>query len=349
MMKLFYTIVIVSVLFTTSCSRLPDAISGATSHSANAGNSLYYKQPSVPLKAGNLEISGEIKNPGAVIFKNLYLREIIVKEAIVNENKENEFQGAYRYIGYSLLDILNLYPLDKKNAEQFKPQTDLYIVIRNQAGERVVFSWSEIFHTSIPHQIILATESAPIVPYRKEVKYPVSSTWKIVSSNDLYAFRNLEKPVSISVNSFDKKYFEINRELSSSHSDTVKVFYEEMLLKDILPEPSDNITYHTHFYGMGMGYHPTDRFSGKSLPALLKTEIDHTDKQSSAEALVCFTGIDGYRAIFSFSEIFNRADQLFPILAISQTEGGYYRMFHPADFYADRSVKSLKEIFFFYP
>ncbi|MFW5758861.1 MAG: hypothetical protein ACOCYO_09280 [Bacteroidota bacterium] len=59
--------------------------------------------------------------------------------------------------------------------------------------------------------------------------------------------------------------------------------------------------------------------------------------------------MDSYRAIYSFSELFNRTDQVFPILAVPDDpmDGGFYRIFHPSEFYADRSVKSVKEMYLF--
>ncbi|MFO7998755.1 MAG: hypothetical protein R6U86_07220, partial [Bacteroidales bacterium] len=109
------------------------------------------------------------------------------------------------------------------------------------------------------------------------------------------------------------------------------------------------LRYHSSFYGMGMGHHGTKFFEGPRLDVMLNKEEAFADARWNRHGLVCFAGLDGYRAVYSYSELFNRADQVFPILAVPEDpmDGGHYRIFHPSDFYADRSVKSVAEIFFF--
>jgi hypothetical protein len=88
---------------------------------------------------------------------------------------------------------------------------------------------------------------------------------------------------------------------------------------------------------------------GPELNEFMEGQVDLFDEHWNGRGLVCFAGIDGYRAVYSFSELFNRLDQVMPILAISDNieKEGYFRIFHPSSFYADRSVKSLSEIYLF--
>lgn len=180
-------------------TRHTDALSGASiPYSSTEGNSAYYSSPVKVLKQGTLEINGEVLKPGKVDFAGLPKREVVVKEALAD--KENiSFRGAFRYSGYSLLDILQPFILQKANKEVFRPEIDAYIKVTNRKGESVVFSWSEIYHTATPHRIIVATEAAPVEPHRKEVNYDAGKTWKLIAGGDLYAFRYLEDPVSIAV------------------------------------------------------------------------------------------------------------------------------------------------------
>jgi hypothetical protein len=346
------------LMFTSiSCNLLPDAladaISGATKAMSTYGNSMFHQTNEVSLKTGELKIEGEVKSPGTVNLDNHYKREVFIKEALYDETTDINFIGAYRYRGYSLFDLLHPFNLQKKNSETFRPAIDLYIVIENASGESVSFSWSEIFHTINPHQIIIATEVAPIVPYRKEVNYETGDTWKVMAANDLFAFRTLIDPTKITVHSFDKKEYAINRELDPLYSTEVKVYHHEELITTLFrtEETKDFVRYHSSFYGMGMGYHQVDFFQGPLLKNMLEEHIRLFDPLLTRLGLVCFAGIDGYRAVYSFSELFNRTDQVFPILAVPEDpqNGGYYRIFHPAEFYADRSVKSLAEIYMFMP
>jgi hypothetical protein len=345
-----------------------DAYSGPTKVTSQIGNSLYHQTEIVKLTAGELNVAGEVVEPGKADFSKIYEREVFVKETLLNGNNEPAFTGAYRYSGYSLFDVLNEFKLSKKNAAIFRPEIDVFIRIENDKGESVVFSWSEIFHSLNPHRVIIATSVAPVKPHRKEVNYPVGKTWKIVASNDLYAFRNIENPVKITVISFDKKQYTINRNLETVYSPELKViapltsaagFHDQpdgtSAIRDfefMIPQnssPENRTRYNSTFYGMGMGYHPVPSFEGILLNDALKGKMKLTDRSLISDGLVCFASVDGYRSIFSFSELFNRADQALPILAIidGEADGGYYRIFLPTDFYADRSVKGLSEIYIF--
>jgi hypothetical protein len=334
-----------------SCELIPDAISGATKTMVMDGNSLFHQTAEISLERGTLTIEGEVKNPGEINLDDFYKREVMIKESLYDPEKGIDFIGAYRYRGYSLFDLLHPNNHDKKNADQFRPAIDLYLIIENAAGKNVAFSWSEIFHTNIPHQIIIATEMAPIVPYRKEVDYPVSKSWKVVCGNDLFANRMLENPVKITVRSFDIKEYAIEKGMNPMYSQKVNAIFENGHSFTIGRnyDSTGFRTYYSSFYGMGMGYHEAKHFRGPVLFDLIRDSVNLFDPKWIANGLVCFAGLDGYRAIFSFSELFNRTDQTYPILSIPDNpeDGGFYRIFSPGEFYADRSVKSLSEIYFF--
>ncbi|MDA3942286.1 MAG: hypothetical protein PF694_01960 [Bacteroidetes bacterium] len=341
-----------TLLFSPACSffdQQADAISGATGM-PQGGNSLFHRTEETALSMGEILVRGEVKNNETLDFSKLYKREVIVKESLFDSTGLN-FVGAYRYKGYSLFDMLNTVELAKKNQEAFRPIIDLYVIVRNAAEETAVFSWAEIFLTADPHQILIATESAPIKPYRKEVDYPVADSWKLVSARDLFAFRNIENPTSIEIRSFDQKDFPIIRDMEPLYAENIAVWKQDSLLKTIstIPEDLPIHEYITNFYGMGMGFHPNDGFKGVALSKMLEDIVDVFDPELNRSGLVCFAGADGYRAVYSYSELFNRPDGLSPILDISQQDssGGRFRLFHPEEFYADRSVKALQTIYFF--
>jgi hypothetical protein len=347
-----YLLSIIVILSTTSCKFLSgsiDAITGATDILISDGNSHFHQTEEKSLLTGELQVTGEVERPGSVNLNNHYTREVIIKQAVFDQG--TKFTGAFRYRGYSLFDILHPFIQQKKNAEEFRPATDLYITIENNLGEIVVFSWSEIFHTSILHQVLIASEVAPIVPYRQEVDYETGTNWKVVCATDLYSYRFLENPVRIEVKSFDKRTYLIDRESENLYSPSVNVLFDNGGNFTIEKEErrDDETSYFTTFYGMGMGYHESNIFKGPVLNKFMEGQVDMYDKQWNGRGLVCFAGIDGYRAVYSFSELFNRLDQVMPILAISDNieKEGYFRIFHPSSFYADRSVKSLSEIYLF--
>jgi hypothetical protein len=63
--------------------------------------------------------------------------------------------------------------------------------------------------------------------------------------------------------------------------------------------------------------------------------------------IICLAGKDGYRCAVSYSELFNRNDQQeFLLIRSEPTEdGGLYRIFAACDFFSDRAIKSVSEIY----
>ena len=127
-------------------------------------NNFYDNTEVIPLAMSDLTIEGEIANPGKVDFSVLPQHSVIVKETLLDDAGGDRFVGAYRYDGYSLFDILNERIIKKINSEEFNPIIDLYIEIEGKTGEKVVFSWGEIYYPNNLHKIIIAGSVSRIVP-----------------------------------------------------------------------------------------------------------------------------------------------------------------------------------------
>ena len=189
-------------------------------------NNFYDNEETFVLIPAELEICGEIENPGKVDFSKLTKRTVIVKETLLNKNDSNTFIGAYRYDGYSLFDILHDRKLKKKNAEEFRPIIDVFIEIENNKGEKVVLSWGEIYYPNYLHNIIIATDVMRIVPSKTKDLWPLPAECKLVVGNDLITERNLSSPSRITVRSYPRSYA-VNRELNPLVSNDVKIYHEE--------------------------------------------------------------------------------------------------------------------------
>ncbi len=351
MSRILLALLLISSITLSSCRFMPDAISGATRGYDADGNSFYHRTEETRLKVSDLYVEGEVKNPGKVSHKKYLKREVLYKEATLNSEGKVDFVGAYRYRGYSLFDLLNPFILNKKNAEEFVPATDVYIVIENDKGESVVFSWEEIYLNHTMHQVIIATEQASIEPYKREGNYPKEEVWKVVASADLFAYRQLSNPTRIIVKSFDKKHFPIDRELEEPFSPSVSIVINDELMRTVDANIANVpvLEYSSVFYGMGMGYHDTPTFEGPTLRPLVWEYLQPSFSEWMQNGLVCIVGKDGFRNILSVSELFNRTDQVEPILAIPPAESGrgQYRLYLPSAFYADFSVRNLAELYFF--
>jgi hypothetical protein len=298
---------------------------------------------------GNTKImlDGEIGNPGTIEITGLPLRSLIIKEALLSGDS-NRFTGAYRYDGYSLYDILNHVVLKKKNEAEFPPIIDLYVKVENAKGESVVFSWGEIYYPVHRHEIIIATKVARIVPSKTKELWPLPQDVKIVAGHDLITDRNISNPVKITVLSANQSY-PVNKGMSPLFSADIKVINGENTIGEITPgkETGQTLTYETIFYGRGRGIHSTTPFHGIPLKEYLQNDFKFTD-DNLRSGLFIIASIDGYRVVFTFSEIFNRNDQaeLLVVEDKDNQDGGAFRLFPAADFFSDRAVKAVSEIRF---
>lgn len=315
---------------------------------ADAGdlnNNFYDNTETYRLSGSEIEVGGEVENPGKIDFSKLQKHTVIIKETFLKEDGTDAFSGAYRYDGYSLFDILSNRIVKKKNAAEFKPIIDLYVEIENQKGEKVIISWGEIFYPSSLHNCIIATEVARIVPSKTKDLWPLPTERKLVVGNDLITERNISNPIKITVRSWPKS-IPVNRDLSPLYSDGFNIKYGESLLTAVQENPKLPLqTVHTIFYGRGRGIHSTQPFTGFYLKDLLSKYIP-INKINLQNGLVTIIGKDGYRAVYSYSEIINRNDQseLLLVPCKEEKDGGRFRIFPSGDFFSDRAVKAVSEI-----
>ena len=309
-------------------------------------NNFYDNVETYSLPVKELYVDGEITNPGKVDFSNLPIHSVIVKEALLGSAGGDKFVGAYRYDGYSLFDILDKKILKKANENEFKPIIDLYVEIENDKGEKVVFSWGEIYYPNNLHKILIATKVARIVPSKTKELWTLPVESKIVSAGDLVTERNISSPVKITVRSYAHS-FPVQKGMSPMFSSTIDIFSSSKKIGQIetLPSNLNNVTFNAVFYGRGKGIHSTTPFKGVLLNDLLIKYYPFT-KQNLQSGLLCIAGKDGYRSVISYSELFDRNDQQEFMLVRTKgnEDGGLYRVFAAADFFSDRAIKSVSEI-----
>jgi hypothetical protein len=313
---------------------------------ADMTNNFYDNTATHSLPVKDLIIEGEIANPGKVDFAKLPKRSVIVKEALVDSSGGDRFVGAYRYDGYSLFDILDERILRKANISEFKPIIDLYIEIENDRGEKVFFSWGEIYYPNNLHKIIIASDVSRIVPSKTKDLWPLPAESKIVAGSDLVTERNIGSPVKITVRSYPRS-FKVDRDMTVMNAPDIRIFRssEQVDIIKSLPSEINPQTFNTIFYGRGRGIHSTTPFTGILLKDLLVGYYPMSVELLKS-GIICLAGIDGYRCVYSYSEIFNRNDQQEFLLIKTKPgeDGGVYRVFAACDFFSDRAVKSLSEI-----
>jgi hypothetical protein len=309
-------------------------------------NCFYDNDKTHSLECNPVFVGGEVAQSGRVETKHLQLHSVIVKETFFNSDGTIGFTGAYKYEGYSLKEILDPFVLNKKNAKEFPPLIDLYVEISNDEGDKVVLSWGEIYYPNKLNQIIIATQVMPVIPEKTKDQWPLAVQSKLIVSNDLVSVRNIDNPTKISVRSV-----QIDAEISKGkfpmQSDEVNVYFNEKQIDQItaFPDNCDKLTLHTIFYGKGRGLHSTKPFTGCNLKDLFLNYLTF-NTEIFKKGLVVFVADDGYRAVFSLSEMCNRNDQEYSLLLYNEDDNGKgkFRVFPSCDFFSDRAVKALTEI-----
>ncbi len=322
-----------------------DTIQVASYDSTDQTNDFFDNEPLFDLPgSGVIEVSGEISGPVKVSLSDLPVRSLIVKETRI-EAGEVKFTGAYRYDGVSLYDILDQVKVIKKNAEEFNPIIDQYVVVFNAAGDSVVFSWGELYYPVQRHQIIIANRVMRIVPSKTKDQWPLPEIARIIVGSDLITERNISDPVKIVIRSIDRIY-KVDRD--------IKLWAPELAVEGVgnrsfalkeLPDGMTSRQVEHVFYGRGRGIHGITLTRGFLLKDLFSASLA-PDRNLIRNGLFVIAGIDGYRCSMTYSELMNRNDQAEVMIMDEENyeNAGKFSCLFTADFFSDRAIKAMSEI-----
>jgi len=346
-MKLFkYLVFLIVVVSACDSTKNTTPLADVTSYdSLDQTNDFYDNAPTFKLQGPEtIMVTGELEHPGEIKLADLPLKSVIVKETKL-EGNEVSFVGAYRYDGISVSEILSGFKLAKKNAGEFEPIIDLYVVVYNEAGDSVVISWGELFYPVHRHEIIVATQVMRIVPSKTKDLWPLAEHTRLVIGSDLITARNIGSPVRIDVRSINRT-FKVDREVDW-WAPEMGIYRDEDLLVNLTSLP-DNLTENVFdqvFYGRGRGIHGITPFRGAYLKDLLAPYFPLSEDMVK-NVLFVFAAIDGYRCAVTWAEIFNRNDraELFIIDKDNYENAGKFSSLFSADYFSDRAVKSMTEI-----
>lgn len=291
-----------------------------------------------------IEVTGEVAEIIRIDLTGLPKRSIVVKETRLAGN-EVEFIGAYRYDGVSLYDILRSVPVKKRNAAEFNPVIDQYVVVYGAKGDSVVFSWGEIFYPVNIHQILVATKVMRIVPSKTLDQWPLPDRKKIIAGHDLFTERNIAEPVKIAIRSIRVSY-KVDRSVKLWAPEmTISGFGEKPVVMTSLPASLPVEEIGQVFYGRGSGIHGITKFRGVWMKDLLPPLTPITP-QRIRTGLFVIAAVDGYRCAMTYSELMNRNDNAGVLIMDENTyeRAGRFSCLFAADFFSDRAIKSITEI-----
>ena len=303
-----------------------------------------------------LTIGGAVRQP-----LNLGLEDLAKLEpqsVRLNEiTRDRQFHGVFIYRGVSLRTLLELATVQKEESVFEKP-IDLAVVVKNKGGKKTVLSWGELFYRNAG-EVIIAIAAVPIQPHHancgdcheKSYYQPVLDQLKrkialpkLVVANDFFTDRSLEDVVSIEV---------VDLKGQSEKKEMKKLFSPKFIVsngKGKKIEINDLSSYRhvevlAKVVGDGRGYHGLKQYSGVPLREILMT----ADVGQEMDAAILVSSPDGYRALFSYGEIFLAPLGERIVVADSLNgkpldEDGRFLLLPPDDLSADRDIKAVDKI-----
>jgi hypothetical protein len=305
-----------------------------------------------------LTIEGAVKQPLTITADDLGRMES-VSVRVSELTRAKEYRGTFTYRGVPLRSLLELVNIAKEEGSVYQKPIDLAVVVRNKEGKSAVLSWGELFYRN-PGEVLVAISAVPIGPHhtsgcgdchgpevyqpaldqiKRKVAFP-----KLVVVNDFFTDRCLEDVVSIEV--VDLKGQSPKKEMKKLFSQNFAVSHG----KGKTLEVSDLAAYRRtevvqKEVGDGRGYHGLKRFSGVPLVDILKK----MEVPQGIDTLILASAPDGYRALFSYGELFLRPEGERILVAdtlngVRLDENGRFILIPPDDLAADRDVKALERI-----
>ncbi len=295
-----------------------------------------------PLKG--ILVEGEVENPGLVDLGALPLRNCPVKEVELQKGRP-EFKGAFFYSGYSLYDILNARKVQKAKENSFAPPTDLYVIVANDKGEKAAFSWGEIYYSRDNFRILLSKSVQAVNPSKLAVtKWALPDEPRLICANDFLNVRFVANPTRIMVKS-SRGDFAAGKPKDVYAPEIRMVNGSNSVIIREINSSVEKRTYSNVGYGHGMGFKGVEDVKGFVLKDVIRLQAKLTP-DAYRDGVAVMSARDGYRCVFSLSEIMNRNDNLdFLLLDRKDVPAeGRYVLFATPDFFVDRNIKAIEKI-----
>jgi len=295
-----------------------------------------------------LTVRGEVVNELSLSMADLqamppfFIRDVPVIPERVRDRKDEELVTQTTFRGVLLRDVL--YKAGMKHKRKWEP--GVLIRVLNRAGRDVVFSFGEIFYSSIGRSVLLA--------YERDGK-PCPLT--LVVATDIHDGRMMADPSEIRVARVDVELlaYEDKAQNRVRPPSTEFTIADQASSKTRVVKPADLKKFPmVHIpaavlIGDCEGFHGIHSLDGVSLSVLLKRFLAIPDP-APYNRYVLITSEDGYAATFSFGELFNSrlGDQ---VVIATMKDGkplppsdGFAMSIVEEDSTGGRSVKRIKRI-----
>lgn len=336
-----FTAVALLLFVITGCDDKIDAISGATPIATN-------KTPEFVI---NLEVSGETDKTYRFDKKdisNFQATSIRTREV----NAKGEYEGAYRYTGVQLINLIEGIIPQKKDKNAFNRPLDLLVIFTNDKGEKSYCSYGELAFTDDQNPILLAYYRSPIEPKETpDSGYPYTKYHENLNGlrlvvpgdkNNKRYLNNVTKIEFVSPDTGSAVLPKTVKGLKCSSSE-ITGYYNGKQIKVSESGLSKVKVDRWVRVGHGKGYKGISTAEGYRLNDLLRKNF----ADCSEDKLYLFVACDGYRALFTGYELFGTESGAKALLLTSMDNKADASgpMLGPiGDFFVDRDVWGLSHI-----
>ena len=297
----------------------------------------------------SIAVRGELQNELSLSPADLkamppfLIRDVPVIPERVRDRKDEEKVTQTTFRGVLLRDLL--WKAGMKNKRKWEP--GVFIQVRNKDGREIVFSFGEIFYSSIGRSVLIA--------YEREEGLPCPPT--LVVATDIHDGRMITDLTEIKVSRVDVELLAYDdqekkkvRPPSTEFTFTDQAGKIQRVVKpaDLEALPKIHIPAAV-MIGECEGFHGIHDLDGVPLSTLLKKYMTVPDPAPYSR-YVLITSDDGYCATYSFGELFNSrlGDQVVIATikdgkALSPTDG-FAMSVTGEDSTGGRSVKRIKKI-----
>jgi DMSO/TMAO reductase YedYZ molybdopterin-dependent catalytic subunit len=300
----------------------------------------------------SISVSGEVKKPLSLSMEELrkmtpfHINNVTLLEEKKQANDPEKLISVASYKGVLLRDLLER--VGMKYTRKFEP--GVYIRVRGTDGKENVFSFGEIFYSSIGRSVLLAYER------NEKPADPCGNNAELIVSTDIRAGRRivnvkeiLVKRVEVRLKAYEDHKKKILPPPSSriSFSDRTKNKPQEITLEDLQKLPSVYV-HDAVMIGDCEGFKGVYSFEGPTLRTVLE-KLGVTASEQNYNRFVLISSDDGFCATFSLSEIFNSRLSDNIIIPYKKNgsllkEDGFARSVAREDSTGGRSVQRIDQI-----
>jgi hypothetical protein len=305
---------------------------------------------------GTVSITGLVRQPLRLGLRDIRAFGSVTVRRV--DHRAEGFFGDFEFRGVPLTTLISMAGPRKESSSFMRP-TDLAIVVQNESGKRVLFSYGELLFRA-PSDVVLAFDAEPMIPKRSCDschKDRSDHNWRsvfnqkqifprLIAGRDLDADRSLEGVTSIEVLELFSTAPQPKSKSQPTASEPIEIREGATgiaTFRNLSSYPRHEV--HALEVGDAMGYHGEVRCEG----ALLTDVLTASKAPSGPDVGYVIAAADGFRAMISSAELFSTV-QSPPVLIVDHCNGqplkeqGNFKLIVANDAIAERWVKSVATI-----